>query len=166
MIDMKLIGDCLCVLWGDPTYRNGLTNFFNAACQDGVTRKWENLGPILAGNHIQGEFASLTALRNAYPYGFGKTTTGAVDSSTNNRQGWLATVDNSNGSIVSKIFYAYDYVGTRGWYAIQNTSTENINPMGSVILDTEYEYNGTLVPSDSIKDASLQPNGLWFVVRG
>ena len=163
--DMKLIGDCLCVLWGDPTYRNNLTNFFNSTCRDGVSRKWENLGPILAGNHIQGEFASLAALRAAYPYGFGKTTSGAVDNATNNRQGWLATVDNSSGSRISKIIYAYDYVGSRGWYAVQNTSTEFIEPMGSVIVDKEYNDNGSIVPYDTVKGASLQPNGLWFILK-
>ena len=163
--DMKLIGDCLCILWGDPTYRNNLTNFFNSTCRDGVPRKWENLGPILAGNHIQGEFASLDALRAAYPYGFGKTTSGAVDNATNNRQGWLATVDNSSGPQISKIVYAYDYVGSRGWYPVQNTSTEFIEPMGSVIVDKEYDDNGSIVPYDTVKGVSLQPNGLWFILK-
>ena len=163
--EIKLIGDCLCILWGDPTYRNNLTNFFNSACSDGVTRKWENLGPILSGNHIHGEFDSLNALTTAYPYGFGRTRTGAVDNATQNRQGWLATVDNSNGNVISKLYYAYDYVGTRGWYPIANTSTQFIDPLGSVILDKEYLYNGNIVPQSGLNDASLQVNGLWFVLQ-
>ena len=94
VLDIKLQGDNIVVLYSDPEKRKNIPQnrkiYMDYEGAGGYC--WENLGPILGGNHIQGDFSSLEILQENYPYGFGRTLEGDIDSFTANRQGWVATV--------------------------------------------------------------------------
>lgn len=156
IVDAKLNGDNLCVLWSSPSYRNSLTNYYNLFYK-GTKYRYQNLGPILSGEHIIGNFPSLAALQAAYPNGFG------ADSTTTNRAGWVATVketDSTTGVVTTKL-YAYDYINpNNGWYQIYNMTDSAVNPQTVMMVDSE---DANRMPSDYTKHSKLQPGGYWFV---
>lgn len=160
VVTMKLIGDNLMILYSDPAYRAALPNKYQAEYNN-VMYDWANLGPILQGNHVIGNFATIADLKAAYPYGFGKDTSGNVDVTTQNRMGWTATVgDAVNGYTV----WAYDYnnptPGPDAWYAIQQLDTSTIDPRLSLLAAKPDSNNPTLPENNNL----LNEYGLWFVV--
>lgn len=158
VVNAKLYGDNLCILWSSPEYRDGLINYYeldadgkkneNAGAQ---LYRWENLGPILSGNHIIGHYTSLDALKAAYPSGFG------TDAVTENRAGWVATVE--NGDMIE--LYAYDYIGNKGWYKIQDLSSTSVKPHLTMLVA---KADSTGSKPDDADAAMLNDKGYWFVV--
>lgn len=165
IVDACLYGDNLCLLWADPDYRENLTNYYKLTREGKLLEttdssiqiyKWENLGPILEGNHIIGNFESLLDLRYKYPNGFG------TDDVTKNRAGWVATVSKvaANGDTIVEI-YAYDYIGDKGWYKIQDLSSSNINPHYTMLVAASQETENK---PDHPDENLLNAGGYWFVV--
>ena len=158
IVSLKLIGDNLMVLYSSPAYRDSLTNSYEAE-YEGQVYKWANLGSILSGNHNFGNFDTLEDLKAAYPYGFGKDTSGQTDVTTQNRMGWVATVGNTTTGIQ---FWAYDYTkpdSPDNWYMIQELGAEAVDPRYSII--SAKADNG--LPVDNL-DAILNDYGIWLVV--
>ena len=160
VIAIKLVGDNLMVLYSSPAYRASLTNTYMMQYQ-GVNYAWANLGPILSGEHIIGNFSTLQDLKTAYPYGFGKDTLGQPDPTTQNRMGWIATVGDA---ATGYQLYAYDYQptiqGPDNWYLMQELGANMIDPRYSMIIAKD---NGIGSPVDNL-DVLLNPHGYWFVV--
>ena len=127
---------------------------------DSITTYWVNLGNIYANTQLFGHFADLATLKAAYPYGFGKDTNGdPVVDGTENRAGWLATVNVTDGIAL----YGYDYRGTYptpgdGWYEIQAVGAAAVNqqlePRKSIVVaDAESQ------PADEVQNI----DGIWLV---
>ena len=161
VLDIKLQGDNIVVLYSDPEKRKNI-NESQAVYRDGY--RWENLGPILNGNHIQGDFSSLAELQETYPDGFG------TDSFTENRQGWIATVTIKSitpGEPDTIQLYAYDYNldennQPKGWYLIQELGADSVHPEYTMILEKSDSANIN-IPSKN--EAVLNNKGFWFVLE-
>ena len=110
---------------------------------------WENLGPILNGEHIFGNYTSLAALQAAYPTGF-----------TGNYAGWVATVTEGSGSNQVTTLYAYDYIGNNGWYVISSAATNVIDNTTVITVQKKSSSNPNFPISDTLRNY-----GCWFVVE-
>ena len=159
--DIKLYGDNLVVLWSDPTKRNNLAQgtYYQSTWDDGKVYRWENLGPILAGTHIYGDYASLDQLKADCPYGLDRDKDGNVVDSKANRAGWVVSIKDGNAYHL----YAYDYIkGTaNAWYQIQDLSSLTVDPKTVIIVEQAGTQNVDLPVNNN---SSLSVGGYWFVV--
>lgn len=169
--DIKLQGDNIIVLYSDPEKRKNINE--NQVFIDTNGYRWRNLGPILGGNHIQGDFSSFNELKTRYPFGFGfRSENGekVADESTANRQGWIATVtvESENPEEDNYVeLYAYDYNldendEEKGWYLIQELGAESVRPEYSMILELPNSQEDN-IPQNN--DALLNNHGFWFVLE-
>lgn len=162
IVDVQLYGDNLIVLWSDPTKRNNLKegHYYDVVWDgDGKEYRWENLGPILASEHIYGNFTSLDDLKTQYPYGLDRDLNGNQLNQNAQQAGWVVTISDENGYKL----YAYDYLKNErgGWYEIQNLAADAVDPRYSLIVERS-NINDPNRPSNN--DSVLNPLGYWFVV--
>lgn len=189
IVEVQLVGDNIAVLYSDATlrqqaYDNGkyykleyTGNLWNATTPDVIEGGknyfyWANLGPSLSGEHIFGHFASITDLKNTYPYGFGLDQNGNVPTDSQQpqfasigREGWVASVAITVGGQPGIGLYAYDYAATNitppadRWYEISSIVQNEIDPRTIMMID---EANSSQ-PATSVKETTLSNNGYWFV---
>lgn len=150
LVSLGIAGDTLIALFSDPTYRNNLPEGEYITVND---EKWQILGAVNSGNHIHGEFPSLSELETTYPTGF-------VD---NDHQGWIVTIPDENGG---KKQYAYDYEGDLGWYEIAGTGAETVRPKYTMIHATSNisDYKAAAARPSNSADSVLNVDGYWFVL--
>ena len=167
--DIKLYGDNIVVLYSDPTIRHNIpSNKLIKMPYDGVTGwdgsvpdetdtstspatklfYWQNLGPILNGEHIFGHYTRIEDLQERYPNGF-----------TGNYAGWVATITTGSGANTATSLYAYDYNGSRGWYEISSVAMNQVEPKSIMIMSEGQD--GAIAPQ--YYDSYLQDQGYWFV---
>ena len=179
-------GDNIIVLYSDPTvrqnlYRSGVDYaipniVFDIPTYDKTTGDddgngnlyWINLGSAYRGNHIIGDFSSLTDLQNTYPFGLEKDQYGQIVPEHQDHAGWIATVTNTQTGAVT--LYAYNYLGIvssdpeqakLNWYTISDISTSTLDPELMLIISKP----STSDPSKpSEKGSSLNQKGYWFVL--
>ena len=179
LVTMKLYSDNLIVLYSDPTYRQTVRmhgnyiempyegNEWEVGTGDvpGNPPKyyWENLGPILNGEHIFGKFSTLAELKAEYPNGF-----------DSNEAGWVASVVTEDpehpGQALLVELYAYDYygIGTPGkypnpadaWYQISSVAKNAVDPRAVMIVSEPDGSSANPVPA--VGDGFLQQHGYWF----
>lgn len=173
IVETKLVGDNIVVLYSDSALRAEVYasgNYYELPYTGGLwdastpdVRKnntdyfyWANLGPSLSGEHIFGQFASVEALRQAYPNGFG------TDATSGGREGWIATVTTGTAPNITTSLYAFDYVTAHDWYMVSSITQNRIDP-GSVIMVDSPSAGADNMPATSAKDSTLLNNGYWFV---
>lgn len=174
---MQQYGDNIIILYSDPAtrqrlYRPGtdyaiantiydIPNYDKTTGDDDGNGNlyWINLGSIYKSNHIFSKFDSLAQLRQLYPYGFDRDTSGATVANMKDFAGWVATIDDGNGNIST---YAYDYRGSAGWYQLQDLSATNIDPTWILLISQPDSTDSTKPPL--AKDSLLNNDGYWFVV--
>ena len=180
LVTMQLYSDNLVVLYSDPEYRQSIYeagNYVllpyegnewtvNTGDVPGNPPKyyWENLGPILNGEHVFGKFATLEELKQEYPNGF-----------DGNEAGWVASVvtedPEHSGQALLVELYAYDYygIGQEGkypspedaWYQISSVAKNAVDPRAVMIVS---ERDAGSNPTPKTGGGFLQQHGYWFEV--
>lgn len=164
--ELKLKGDCIAAYYSDADYRNNFINDINHLenrdywIEDG--KIWINLGSLITGNHINGDY-TLNQLLNSQAEG------NIVDGLSGNQAGWIVTVTIDQDHVYQ---YAYDYNKTHRWtrpdnqveveshwYPIAGYDATLVQPQKTMIIDSA---NGN-VPSTVAKHTDLSENGFWFV---
>ena len=179
IVDIKLYGDNIIVLYSDPAKRRALPadkryslpyTGSDWTYEDGDetgTRLlyWHNLGPVLVGQHVFGHFPDYATLVAQYPYGFEKDQQGQPVPEREKYAGWVASVVEYDTStppqILSSAIYAYDYIGSRGWYEISQLDVEGLDPRKVMIISEPDDQEGER--PDQL-DSILEDNGYWFVL--
>lgn len=191
LVHAQLYGDNLVVLYSDSTYRKGIYQNGNYVKlpyegvmppepeyeeydwtgtgdetdpQTGtILYYWENLGPILNGEHIFGKFSTPDELKEKYPNGF-----------DSNEAGWVASVviedPEHPGQALFTELYAYDYYGigipgkypdpADAWYQISSVAKNAVDPRAVIIVSEPDSTSASPVPA--IGDSFLQQHGYWF----
>ena len=179
VVDIKLYGDNIVVLYSDPAKRRALpqdkryeipytgTDWTYEDGDVAGTRKlyWHNLGPVLVGQHVFGNFDSYEQLEEEYPYGFDKDEHGEPVPEQEHYAGWVASVVEYDSStppqIVASSIYAYDYAGSMGWYEISQLDVQGLDPRKVVIISETDD----VLDRPEYYDALLADNGYWFVLE-
>lgn len=163
IIDMQIVNCELYVLYSDPERREHLKNP-KRLDYHGKSYLWEDLGHLMEGDYVFGNFESLGQLVSRYPYGLGRTDTGEIIPTEEAYIGWLVTVDESQEGALVHNYYAYNYAvkdpqtGKGEWYRVEQikgTKPENIFLIAQ-------QANGTIAPVGG--DSKLFDGGIWFVV--
>ena len=163
ILDMTLQGDNLIILFSNKERRNVIPSNLRATedYNGNTYNDWLNLGPILKGNHVFGTFedltnASGTGLKDLFPYGFGKTQTGAIHNPTKEFMGWIAEVGTKTTGFKA---YAFDYnANPQDWVELNVTLNEE--NFCIVAID-----DGTGNPAGTTGNTYAVNGTLWFVVE-
>ena len=170
IVKTVLFGDCLCILWSSPAYRNALPQAssiqldINGTTEGSVLFNWENLGSILDGQHIFREFSDLASLRAQYPYGFGKDTEGQIIPTETAFMGWIAIVDQAGqGGVAEKHKYFFDY-NTASWTFLCKVGEGgggSIDNADMIVL-IESSLDNDYVDGEPAGVDNLVVNGVWL----
>ena len=194
LVAVRLVGDNVAVLYSDEVYRKAIPAnrryvlTYTASDAHGIwdvehstpdeTESgvgyyyWENLGPVLSGEHVVGNCSNLAALQAAYPFGFDKDQQGDPVADYAKHAGWIGSVtdvDPQTGDLRSATLYAYDYnsaaaadpdpdVAKTAWYAISSVITNVIDP--ETIMIIQPKSAGGQTPA---VEGNLKMNGYWFI---
>lgn len=172
VLSVARYGDNVIVLYSDPIYRNNLRNNgvenqdyyllpYEDEHQSYSSLVWQNLGPLGAQYHVQGEY-TIADLRPGGQLENGFTGTLA------DRAGWIVSVTEEG----VKSLYAFDYnddsqhqwpdrTPTK-WYKLKDLDASMMDPSVSIRLSAINRSN----PSLKYQEDNLNQNGLWFVITG
>lgn len=161
--DMFITGECLFVLYSDPERRKHLTNPYPHE-YNGIMYDYENLGHIMEGSYVFGQFDNIDNLKTLYPYGLGKTPQGVIIPEEEKYIGWLVSIKDVSSGIGTMYHYDYyhankpEYINRPQdlWREVDTFTSTKPN---EVVLISQ--ANGSFLP---IATDKLDSGGIWFVV--